>query len=42
MAENILMVHIYPYEDYDGRKFYVVSIKGTAFQMGEAYGTLLK
>lgn len=28
--------------DYDGRKFYVVSIKGTAFQMGEAYGTLLK
>lgn len=28
--------------DYDGRKFYVVSIKGTAFEMGEAYGTLLK
>lgn len=30
------------YSDYDGRKFYVVSIKGTAFEMGEAYGTLLK
>lgn len=28
--------------DYDSRKFYVVSIKGTAFEMGEAYGLLLK
>jgi hypothetical protein len=28
--------------DYDGRKFYIVSIKGTAFEMGLAYGQLLK
>lgn len=42
MAENTLMVPITLILDYDGRKFYVVSIKGTAFQMGEAYGTLLK
>ena len=28
--------------DYDGRKFLIVSIKGSAFEMGEAYGTLLK
>jgi hypothetical protein len=28
--------------DYDGRKFYIVSIKGTAYEMGLAYGQLLK
>jgi hypothetical protein len=42
MAENTLMVTPFNILDYDGRKFYVVSVKGTAFEMGEAYGTLLK
>ena len=28
--------------DYDGRKFYIVSIKGTAEEMGYAYGRLMK
>jgi hypothetical protein len=42
MGKNILMVNYHIYSDYDGRKFYVVSIKGTAEEMGVAYGTLLK
>ena len=28
--------------DYDGSKFYIVSVKGSAYDMGYAYGTLLK
>lgn len=36
--------HQYPHQhiDYDGRKFYIVSVKGTAYEMGLAYGTLMK
>ena len=28
--------------DYDGRKFYIGSFKGNAYEMGLAYGTLFK
>jgi len=28
--------------DYDGRKFYIVSVRGTAEEMGYAYGRLMK
>jgi len=28
--------------DYDGRKFYIVSIRGTAEEMGYAYGKLMR
>jgi len=28
--------------DYDGRKFIIVNVKGSAYEMGYAYGTLLK
>ena len=42
MVGNTLMVKILNNLDYDGRKFYVVSIRGSAYEMGEAYGTLLK
>jgi len=30
------------YLDYDGRKFYIASLKGNAYEMGLAYGTLFK
>ena len=42
MGGNIPSVNYHPNLDYDGRKFYIVSVKGSAYEMGEAYGTLLK
>ena len=42
MGKNTPWVTFDPNLDYDGRKFYIVSVKGTAYDMGLAYGTLLK
>ena len=42
MVKNTPSVSFKSNLDYDGRKFYIVSIKGTAYEMGLAYGTLLK
>jgi len=28
--------------DYDGRDFLIVNVKGSAYEMGYAYGSLLK
>lgn len=42
MVRNSLSVPNIIDLDYDGRKFYIVSVRGTAYQMGLAYGKLLK
>jgi hypothetical protein len=42
MEKNSLLVFNYLNLDYDGRKFYIASLKGNAYQMGVAYGTLFK
>lgn len=39
--KEVLNGRLYSY-DYDGRPFQVVSVRGTAFEMGLAYGQLLK
>jgi hypothetical protein len=41
-AKNSQLVKFFVILDYDGRKFYIGSFKGTAYQMGLAYGQLFK
>lgn len=42
MERNSPLVLLLIYSDYDGRKFYIGSFKGNAYEMGLAYGTLFK
>ncbi len=42
MVKNSLLVIFFVILDYDGRKFYIASLKGNAYEMGLAYGTLFK
>jgi hypothetical protein len=42
MEKNSQSVRDFIYLDYDGRKFYIASLRGNAYEMGLAYGTLFK
>jgi hypothetical protein len=42
MGKSLQWVYFQRYSDYDGRKFYIVSIRGTAEEMGYAYGKLMR
>jgi uncharacterized protein VirK/YbjX len=42
MEKNLPLVTFLNISDYDGRKFYIGSFKGNAYEMGLAYGKLFK